>query len=168
MSSVYNVVMSPEYFGEFVQVQPGAFDHWAGETVPVRNENREIIGEARIVSVDHREDGQVWMIVESELDMTHHSIARVAGLLRGRAPMNIRIPEPDPHRPRRDDDVARWLKGRRDKHVNGDGDELPYYWAIDSLLDEYRARADYGLTLDDDITQLPEYGSGDYIARRDD
>jgi hypothetical protein len=56
------------------------------------------------------------------------------------------------HRPLRDDDVARWLKAKRDiPEMYGNYD---YYYALDGLLNEYRARADHGLTLDDDISQL--------------
>ena len=60
MSTAYNMVMTPAFFGA---VRRGALDHWQGETVPVRGPNREIIGEATIVRVDQREDGNVWVIV---------------------------------------------------------------------------------------------------------
>ncbi len=51
------------------------------------------------------------------------------------------------HQPHRHDEVACWLKTKRDEfhsHVLG--------WSIlDGLLDEYRLRADYGKSLSDDI-----------------
>lgn len=57
----------------------------------------------------------------------------------------------------RDDPVAAWLKERRDALISPA--ETPsrfligWWYAIDHLLDEYRLRADYGLTLDE---ELPE------------
>ena len=156
MSTAYNMVMTPAFFGA---VRRGALDHWQGETVPVRGPNREIIGEATVVSVDHREDGNVYVVVETELDLDHDKIARIAGLLRGRSPMSFKIPEniSVPHQPKRDDDVARWLKTLRDVYdPRGGVIERSSYQMIDAILDEYRARADYGLTLDDDLSQLPD------------
>jgi hypothetical protein len=50
----------------------------------------------------------------------------------------------------RDDDVAKWLKAKRDSW----GENSFSYTAIDELLDEYRARADYGFTLDHDMSEL--------------
>jgi len=149
------MVMTPGYNEVYA---PGAFDHWQGETVPIRGPDREIVGEATIVRVDHREDGQVWIIVESELDMNHHQVAGIAGLMRGRNDMSFSIREPDPFRPRRDDAVARWLKKIRDEYQPSpfDSRESGAYWAIDGLLDEYRARADYGLTLGADLSELPD------------
>ena len=157
------MVMTPAFFGA---VRRGALDHWQGETVPVRGPNREIIGEATVVSVDQREDGNVWVIVETELDLDHDKVARIAGLLRGRSPMSFQIHEnvSIPHQPKRDDDVARWLRQVRDSYGNHGRFGTNAHRVIDDLLDEYRARADYGLTLDDNITQLPDYGSGDYVA----
>lgn len=146
------MVLTTEYFGE---VKRGAFDHWKGETVPVRGPNREIIGEATIKSVDHREDGNVWVIVESELDpeVLGPGLRSVADIVRGRSGMSFQ--------PKRDDDVARWLKAKRDEfsHDMWDSENLfdrTVYVAIDAMLDEYRARADYGLTLDDDLSELPD------------
>jgi hypothetical protein len=49
------------------------------------------------------------------------------------------------HLPRRDDDVARWLKRMRDAWSQGG--ECSESRAIDTLLDRYRECADYGLTL---------------------
>ena len=155
MSTSYNMVMTPAFFDA---VRRGALDHWQGEIVPVRGPNREIIGEAKVVSVDHREDGSVYVIVETELDLDHDKIARIAGLLRGRSPMSFKIHEnvSIPHQPKRDDDVARWLKATRDgSSRNGRYANIAYH-VLNDLLDEYRARADYGLTLDDDLSQLPE------------
>lgn len=51
------------------------------------------------------------------------------------------------HQPRRGDDVETWLKRERDKHVDNDGNELPYYWPIDDLLDDYRLHSDTGVPL---------------------
>ena len=155
MSTAYNMVMTPAFFGA---VRRGALDHWQGETVPVRGPNREIIGEATIVRVDHREDGNVYVIVETELDLEHDEVAQIAGLLRGRSPMSFSIKPEDvvPHQPKRDDDVARWLKASRDKCLGTDPGSRVYWHTLDDLLDEYRARADYGLTLDDDLSQLSE------------
>ena len=156
MSTAYNMVMTPAFFGA---VRRGALDHWQGETVPVRGPNREIIGEATIVRVDQREDGNVWVIVETELDLDHDKVARIAGLLRGRSPMSFQIHENVslPHQPKRDDDVARWLKTLRDGYDSRSGAIQRSCWhMLETFLDEYRARADYGLTLDDDLSQLPE------------
>lgn len=47
----------------------------------------------------------------------------------------------------RDDDVDRWLKRRRDEAKDGLFTTREYD-AIDELLDDYRAHADYGLSLD--------------------
>jgi hypothetical protein len=48
------------------------------------------------------------------------------------------------HRPRRDDDVAAWLKRMRDAYPEGDATAR---FAVDRLLDRYRECADHGLTL---------------------
>jgi hypothetical protein len=56
-----------------------------------------------------------------------------------------------PHHPMRDDDVAKWLKAKRDEY----GPLQQRQWRVlDGLLDEYRARADYGFTLDHDMSEL--------------
>jgi hypothetical protein len=168
--SDYQMVMSEEFIGT---VKRGAFDHWVGETVPVRGPDRKIIGEATVTSVDHRDDGTVAVEVFSEIDLDYEGLARITETLVGRESMSFSSvdPKPDmptigarlgnqdirlPHQPRRDDDVARWLKAKRDEQQNSCGNELPYYWAIDELLDEYRARADYGLTLDAPLSELPD------------
>lgn len=169
----YHMVMSEE-FAEVVN--PNVFDHWAGETIPLRGPDRRIIGEATVVSVDHREDGTVSVVVSSDIDMGFDNAAHLADVMRGRESMSFKVQEPDPafplldalvgkvrwqwtnpappvqlpHQPRRDDDVARWLKAKRDEQ-NRRHDE---WFAIDAILDEYRARADYGLTLDDDMSEL--------------
>ena len=161
MSTAYNLILTPEFFGE---VKRGAFDHWKGETVPLRGPNRELIGEAKVLDVDHREDGIVYVIVETELDVIESgNIQSVADVIRGRSGMSFSLP----HHPERDDDVARWIKSVRDRFRWGARNRTVSFNVLDDLLDEYRARADYGLTLDDDITQFPDYGSGDYVARRD-
>jgi hypothetical protein len=153
----FNMVMTEAYFGA---AKRGAFDHWKGETVPLRGPNREIIGEATIKDVDHREDGCVYVVVESEIDVDFNAGARVAHLMTGRNPMSFKVHEAVsiPHQPKREDDVARWLKRIRDEYQPNpfDSRESGAYWAIDGILDEYRARADYGLTLDDDLSELPD------------
>jgi hypothetical protein len=63
---------------------------------------------------------------------------------------DIRIP----HQPKRDDDVARWLKARRDEYITDSPGGLTSWHALDALLDEYRARADYGFDLDHDMSEL--------------
>jgi hypothetical protein len=172
----YEMVMSEEFFEH---VRSGALDHWQGEIVPVRGPDRRIIGEATIVSVDHRDDGTVSVVVSSELDMDFRNCgSSIAEVMRGRmsASFSAQEPEPEmpllgalmknehikwadaaiklPHQPNRDCDVARWLKAKRDAHFAKFENEA--YWAIDELLDEYRARADYGLTLDDPLSELPD------------
>lgn len=166
------MVLTPEFFGI---VRRGAFDHWKGETVPVRGPDRRIIGEAKIVSVDHREDGQVWVMVESELDSETLApgLRGIAELVRGgqmptmsfgfRRDLNDEVEElmSEAYRPRRGDDVARWLKRQRDRYAHDAWDSENYHDllthnAFDEALDEYRARADYGLTLDADLSELPD------------
>ena len=168
----YHMVMSEEFFGP---VEHGAFDHWIGEVIPVRGPDRRVVGEATVISVDHRDDGSVSVVVSSTIDMDFHSAESIADMLRGRASMSLKIQEPEPemplldallgghwqwdkptppvripHQPMRDDDVARWLKAKRDENR-----PQGFFWtAIDHLLDEYRARADYGFTLDHDMSEL--------------
>jgi hypothetical protein len=171
--SDYKMVMSEEFIGT---VKRGAFDHWVGETVPVRGPDRQIIGEATVTSVDHRDDGTVAVEVSTELALDYDGLARITGTLCGRDSMSFAPVEPDPpmplldalvgkghwhwdddtprvrlpHHPMRDDDVAKWLKAKRDSW----GENSFSYTAIDELLDEYRARADYGFTLDHDMSEL--------------
>jgi hypothetical protein len=150
--SNYNLVMSEEFFGA---VRRGAFDHWQGEIVPVRGPDKRIIGEATIVSVDHRENGSVYVVVSSEINLDYRSAEHIAGLMCDRSSMSFqpiqqKPPVKLPHQPMRDDDVARWLKAKRDE----DGYKSTTYWEINELLDEYRARADYGFTLDHDMSEL--------------
>ena len=175
--SEYKMVMSEEFIST---VARGAFDHWVGETVPVRGPDRKIIGEATVTSVDHRNDGTVSVEVTSELTLDYEGLARITGTLCGRDSMSFAVPAQDPpmplldallgsenwewaddmppvklpHQPTRDDDVAKWLKAKRDEHFSKFENES--YWVIDELLDEYRARADYGLSLDADLSELPE------------
>lgn len=56
---------------------------------------------------------------------------------------------PERHQPKRDDDVARWLKEWRDRFPKGE--ECPevdiVHDAINAMLDDYRARADCGATM---------------------
>lgn len=47
------------------------------------------------------------------------------------------------YRARRDDDVARWLKTRRDSVRSG----TPAWYVIDNLLGDYRCHADTGTAL---------------------
>jgi hypothetical protein len=167
------MVMSEEFFG---LVREGALDYWQGEVVPVRGPDRRIIGEATIVSVDHRDDGTVSVVVSSEINLDFRSGASIADIMRGQESMSFRAAEPEPempllsalmknehikwadaalklqHQPNRDCDVARWLKAKRDAQ----GRRSEEWWAIDEILDEYRARADYGLTLDDPLSELPD------------
>ena len=171
----YKMVMSEDFIGE---VSRGSFSHWVGETVPVRGPDRQIIGEATITSVDHRDDGTVAVEVSSELSLNYESLASIPDVLCGRNSMSFSaVQDPPmplldalvgkghwhwdddtppvnlPHQPRRDDDVAKWLKAKRDEYA-WDGEKLAQWRVIDLLLDEYRARADYGFTLDHDISHL--------------
>ncbi len=64
----------------------------------------------------------------------------------------------DGERPRRDDKVAAWLKANRDQYLNPgiDGNAIrreTCYMVLDTLLDEYRQRADEGRSLVDDVGQ---------------
>ena len=54
------------------------------------------------------------------------------------------------HQPKRGDDVETWLKKWRDDAF-AEFDTV--YWTIDAMLDEYRLRADTGLTLDRPISE---------------
>jgi hypothetical protein len=73
--------------------------------------------------------------------------------------------EPE-HLPMRGDAVEKWLKGLRDQYrpvdwvddVRGKR-QIPNreYAALDEALDEYRLRADTGLTLADDIADATEF-----------
>lgn len=54
--------------------------------------------------------------------------------------------------PQRDDEVAKWLRRKRDDHY-------PHSEAweyIDWILDEYRLRADYGRSLTDSLDGLED------------
>lgn len=148
----YKIVMTPEYFGV---VQRGAFDHWIGEAVPLRGPDRRIIGEAKVTDLDHREDGNVYLTVETTVtNPTPDSVKEVLDKIRGAEmpamSFGFRGEVSLPHQPKRGDDVARWLKRLRDSH-NRYSEDWP---AIDDILEEYRARADYGFTLDEDMSHL--------------
>ena len=121
-----------------------AFDHWVGTTVPLRGPNRQIIGEATITDT-FVADGKLTVTIETSVDV---GIREVADTILGDRPAMS-------FRPMRDDPVAEWLKAKRDAcaiPINIAG-----FSAIDDILDEYRARADYGLTLDADISEeLPD------------
>ena len=142
---------------DFIEtVRPGAFDHWVGEVVPLRGPDMRIVGEATVKNVDHREDGSVVVVVSSEINMNPQMGERIANMMCGRESMSFKIQAPDPvvhlpHQPRRNDDVAKWLKAKRDELA---GEQDDWYWVIDRMLDEYRARADYGFTLDHDMSEL--------------
>jgi len=171
----YKMVISEEFIGV---VERGVFDHWVGETVPVRGPDRQIIGEATVTSVDHRDDGTIAVEVSTELALDYDGLARITGTLAGKDAMSFApVPDPPmplldalvgkghwhwdddtppvklPHQPMRDDDVVKWLKVKRDEYV-WDGKKLAQWHVIDLLLDEYRARADYGFTLDHDMSEL--------------
>lgn len=138
----YHIVMTPECFGI---VKRGAFDHWIGETVPLRGPNREIIGEATVKDVDHREDGNVHVTVESTLDSSV-TAERVANLFKIRngeySTMSFQ--------PQRDDEVAKWIKEVRDRFRWGARNRTVSFNVLDDLLDEYRLHADTGVPLNSD------------------
>lgn len=56
----------------------------------------------------------------------------------------------EPHHPMRDDAVARWIKCWRNSL-----DQQEWY-VLDHLLDDYRAHADYGLDLHEEVPEPPE------------
>jgi hypothetical protein len=57
--------------------------------------------------------------------------------------------------PRRDDDVAAWIKARRDAYY-GIGRKYRDAWqAMDDLLDEWRLLADTGRTVAEALTEAP-------------
>jgi len=132
-------------------VQPGVFEAWVGETVPLRGPDRKLIGEATITKVENKQ-GIIHVDMETTSDgcADGYDIKSVADVMRARAGMSFSF------RPQRDDAVAKWLQRKRDipeMFSNSD-----YYWAIDGLLDEYRTRADYGLSLESDMSELPGGG----------
>lgn len=129
--------------------------HWVGQTVPVRGAKRELLGEAEITDVFVRDD-VLFVTLQTSLSLDYPGLRSVAEVITGeRNGMSFQ--------PMRDDPVARWLKAKRDDpSMYGNMD---FYWGVDAMLDEYRTRADFGLSLEADITQLPDYGSGDDIAR---
>ena len=55
---------------------------------------------------------------------------------------------PHRHTPRRDDDVAKWIKAARDASATGPEDDA--WHVLDTLLDNYREHADTGTFLDED------------------
>jgi hypothetical protein len=61
------------------------------------------------------------------------------------------------NQPMRDDDVARWLKRRRDENKrNGVLAEVCAWVAIDDLLEDYREHADTGTPLDAEVNNHEE------------
>lgn len=56
---------------------------------------------------------------------------------------NLDMRNMEDHYPRRDDQVAAWIKDRRDESANA------AWAALDDLLDEYRLAADTGQTLEE-------------------
>lgn len=57
--------------------------------------------------------------------------------------------------PKRDDEIAAWLKRKRDTYEAPEiAGKDPEWLAIDRILDEYRARADYGKSLTDSLDGL--------------
>jgi uncharacterized protein YegP (UPF0339 family) len=55
------------------------------------------------------------------------------------------------HRPHRDDEVATWMKRKRDTHTP----DSTAWRALDDLLDDYRLHADVGEPLDRDVHEPP-------------
>jgi hypothetical protein len=55
--------------------------------------------------------------------------------------------------PHRGDAVEAWLKKTRDEYKNEDGTEHPYYWPLDTLLDNYRLHADTGTPLNEEVNE---------------
>ncbi len=65
----------------------------------------------------------------------------------------------DGERPRRDDQVAAWLKARRDQYKHGQTDEaVAIHYALDAALDDYRDHADTGTPLNQEI-KGPHWGA---------
>lgn len=60
--------------------------------------------------------------------------------------------EPERYVPSRDDDVAAWIKARRDEHEDRYG-RYPEWYAIDALLDQYRLHADTGTPLGEHVCE---------------
>jgi hypothetical protein len=56
------------------------------------------------------------------------------------------------HTPRRGSDVEAWIKAHRDHWLLQTRQHAGEYVALDNLLEEYRLRADTGLSLSDDIS----------------
>lgn len=55
------------------------------------------------------------------------------------------------HQPKRDDEVAAWLRCRREEHV-----EHSFTWVvINALLDDYRLHADVGAPLAQEVREGP-------------
>lgn len=59
----------------------------------------------------------------------------------------IDVLDAEPHRPKRDDDVAAWIKRMRNEHLPT-VDHAPWE-TLDNLLDDYRLHADTGTRLDE-------------------
>ena len=51
--------------------------------------------------------------------------------------------------PRRDDDVAVWLKRKRDEYAANSGS----WFVVDNLLEDYRLHADTGGSLTEDVSE---------------
>lgn len=64
-------------------------------------------------------------------------------------------PESSPHLPRRGSEVEAYIKAFRDRYIGVKGPLDPWN-LLDNLLDDYRLRADTGLTLDRPIEEAGE------------
>lgn len=56
--------------------------------------------------------------------------------------------------PGRDDEVAAWLREKREQYAGSPSLSSSFY-AVDALLDEWKLRADTGLKLTDEIPEGP-------------
>lgn len=66
-----------------------------------------------------------------------------------------------PHRPHRGSDVEAWLKTKRDEYIGSPEEGYTLSWAaLDTLLDEYRLRADTGATLSTPAEEIGPHAEG--------
>lgn len=61
----------------------------------------------------------------------------------------IDVLDAQPYQPKRNDEVATWIKAKRDEHGPG------WRWGeLDNLLDDYRLHADTGTPLTSDVDEM--------------